>query len=108
MTSGADLLDAKYSGGRDVYDGYIIDDIYCEQGNEYISFTSKPDILKLGQALGEVDPDEFKRLQIRKTIEEHLDKEMRLRPQGIKVLSLFLSTRSPTTAGMTKTVTRKG
>lgn len=89
VTSGADLLDAKYSGGRDLYDGYIIDDIYCEQGNEYISFTSKPDILKLGQALGEVDPDEFKRLQIRKTIEEHLDKEMRLRPQGIKVLSLF-------------------
>ena len=89
VTSGADLLDAKYSGGRDVYDGYIIEDIYCEQGNEYISFTSKPDILKLGQALGEVDPDELKRLQIRKTIEEHLDKEMRLRPQGIKVLSLF-------------------
>lgn len=89
VSRGADLLDAKYSGGRDVYDGYIIEDIYCEQGNEYISFTSKPDILKLGQALGEVDPDEFKRLQIRKTIEEHLDKEMRLRPQGIKVLSLF-------------------
>lgn len=89
VTSGADLLDTRYSGGRDVYDGYIIDDIYCEQGNEYISFTSKPDILKLGQALGEVDPDEFKRLQIRKTIEEHLDKETRLRPQGIKVLSLF-------------------
>lgn len=35
------------------------------------------------------DGDEYKRLQIRKTIEEHLDKEMRLRPQGIKVLSLF-------------------
>lgn len=89
VTSGADLLDAKYSGSRDIYDGYIIEDIYCEQGNEYISFTSKPDILKLGQALGEVDPDEFKRLQIRKTIEEHLDKEIRLQPQGIKVLSLF-------------------
>jgi type III restriction enzyme len=89
VTSGTDLLDAKYSGGRDVYDGYMIDDVYCEQGNEYISFTSKSDILKLGQTLGEVDPDEFKRLQIRKTIEEHLDKEMRLRPQGIKVLSLF-------------------
>ncbi|MGJ8525084.1 Type III [Halomonadaceae bacterium LMG 33818] len=89
VTSGADLLDAKYSGSRDVYDGYIIEDIYCEQGNEYISFTSNSDILKLGQALGEVDPDEFKRLQIRKTIEEHLDKEMRLRPKGIKVLSLF-------------------
>jgi type III restriction enzyme len=89
VKSGDDLLDAKYSGGRDVYDGYIIEDIYCEKGNEYISFTSNPEILKLGQAIGEVDPDETKRLQIRKTIEEHLDKEMRLRPQGIKVLSLF-------------------
>ena len=88
-SSGADLLDAKYSGGRDIYDGYIVEDIYCEKGNEYISFTSKPEILKLGQAIGEVDPDEYKLLQIRKTIEEHLDKELRLRPQGIKVLSLF-------------------
>ena len=87
--SGADLLDGKYSGGRDIYDGYIVEDIYCEKDNEYISFTSKPEILKLGQAIGEVDPDEYKLLQIRKTIEEHLDKEMRLHPQGIKVLSLF-------------------
>lgn len=89
VSSGSDLLDTKYSGGRDVYDGYIVEDIYCEKGNEYIGFTSKPEILKLGQAIGEVDTDEYKRLQIRKTIEEHLDKEMRLRPQGIKVLSLF-------------------
>jgi len=89
VSSGSDLLDAKYTGGRDLYDGYIIEDIYCEKDNEYMSFTSKPEILKLGQAIGEVDPDEYKRLQIRKTIEEHLDKEMRLRPQGIKVLSLF-------------------
>jgi len=56
--SGDDLLDK--SGGRDVYDGHIIEDIYCEKGNEYISFTSKPEILKLGQAIGEVDPDEYK------------------------------------------------
>lgn len=89
VSSGADLLDTKHSGGRDVYDGYIIEDIYCEEGNEYISFTSKPDILRIGQAIGEVDPDEYKRLQIRKTIEEHLDKEKRLSAQGIKVLSLF-------------------
>jgi len=89
VSSGADLLDAKYSGGRDLYDGYIVEDIHCEKGNEYISFTSKPDILKIGQAIGEVDQDEYKYLQIRKTIDEHLDKEMRLRPQGIKVLSLF-------------------
>lgn len=87
VKSGDDLLDK--SGGRDIYDGYIVDDIYCEKGNESISFSSKPEVLKLGQSIGEVDPDKFKRMQIRKTIEEHLDKEVRLHPQGIKVLSLF-------------------
>jgi len=33
--------------------------------------------------------DDLKRLQIRKTIEEHLEKELVLTAQGIKVLSLF-------------------
>ena len=33
--------------------------------------------------------DEVRRLQIRQTIKEHLDKEKKLNPQGIKVLSLF-------------------
>ena len=89
VTSGADLIEKKYSGGRDIYDGYIVDEIYCEKDHEYISFTSKEDILYLGQVLGDLAPDEYKRLQIRKTIEEHLDKEKKLRPQGIKVLSLF-------------------
>ncbi len=87
VKSGDDLLDK--SGGRDIYDGYIVEDIYCKKDNEYVSFTSKPDILKPGQTVGEVDPDEYKRLQIRKTIEEHLNKEIRLHPRGIKVLSLF-------------------
>lgn len=87
VKSGEDLLET--SRGRGVYDGYIIDDIYCEPGNEYISFTSRPEIIRLGEAVGEADADEHKRLQIRKTIEEHLDKELALRPQGIKVLSLF-------------------
>ena len=87
VRSGDDLLDI--SGGRIVYDGYIIEDIYCEKGNEYISFTSKPDIIQLHQAIGGVNEDEYKRLQIRKTIEEHLDKEKQLRSKGIKVLSLF-------------------
>lgn len=87
VRSGEDLLDT--TGGRGVYDGYIIEDIYCEPGNEYVSFTSRPEIVRLGKAIGQVDDDEYKRLQIRKTIEEHLDKELTLRPRGIKVLSLF-------------------
>ncbi|MCF6201684.1 MAG: restriction endonuclease subunit R, partial [Hydrogenimonas sp.] len=67
----------------------IINDIYCEEGAEYIDFTSKPEIVELGLSIGGVDEDERKRLQIRKTIEEHLEKELRLTKRGIKVLSLF-------------------
>ena len=45
--------------------------------------------LELGQAWGDVDALAVQREMIRRTIREHLDKEKRLRPQGIKVLSLF-------------------
>ena len=77
------------SGGRDLYSGYIINDIYCEEGAEYIDFTSKPEIVALGETIGGVNEEERKRLQIRKTIDEHLEKELRLTKRGIKVLSLF-------------------
>ena len=87
VRQGDDLIEV--SGGRGLYEGFIIEDIYCEPGSEYISFTSRPENIRLNQAIGEVDQDEYKRLQIRKTIEEHLDKELALRPRGIKVLSLF-------------------
>jgi len=87
VKQGDDLL--ALSSGRSIYDGYVVNDIYCEEGNEYIDFTSKPDIIRLHHAIGEVNEDEYKRLQIRKTIEEHLDKELKLNPMGIKVLSLF-------------------
>jgi len=74
---------------REEYEGYIIQDIYIAEGNEYVDFTSKQDILRLGEAIGAVDDKQVKTLLIRKTIEEHLDKELILNPQGIKVLSLF-------------------
>ncbi|CDX01525.1 Type III restriction-modification system EcoPI enzyme res [Desulfitobacterium hafniense] len=84
---GDDLYDK--SGGRDVYEGYIVSEIYCEVGNEYVAFTSKEDILRIGKPIGDVDDLAIKEQQIRKTIEEHLDKELILNKQGIKVLSLF-------------------
>ncbi|MBO6085758.1 MAG: DEAD/DEAH box helicase family protein [Acetobacter sp.] len=88
VKKGTDLF--KISQGRALYDGYILGDIYCETGNEYIEFTSQEDILRLGEAIGDHRHDDtYKRLQIRKTIEEHLDKELRLTPREIKVLSLF-------------------
>ncbi|MCP4762635.1 MAG: DEAD/DEAH box helicase family protein, partial [archaeon] len=87
LRSGDDLY--ELSKGRTIYEGYIINEIYCAQDKEYIDFTSKPEIIKLNQSVGDVDQDQYKRLQIRKTIEEHLEKELKLNKQGLKVLSLF-------------------
>jgi len=84
---GDDLYDK--SKGRDVYEGYIISEIYCEEGNEYVAFTSKPDILRIGKPIGDVNDLAIKEQMIRKTIEEHLNKELVLNKQGVKVLSLF-------------------
>lgn len=84
-----DDLSEKLSGYREVYNGYVVDDIYCEKGNEYVSFTTKPEILRLGEVVGDMDDRAIKEQQIRKTIEEHLNKELALNHRGIKVLSLF-------------------
>ncbi|MCF6339599.1 MAG: DEAD/DEAH box helicase family protein [Sulfurimonas sp.] len=76
------------SNGRDVYDGYTINDIYIEKGSEYIEFLNQ-EVVRIGETVGDADDDCIKRLQVRKTIEEHLDKELRLKARDIKVLSLF-------------------
>jgi type III restriction enzyme len=86
IKDGSDLY--ELSNGRDIYEGYTVIDIYIEEGNEYVEF-GNGEIIKLGETKGDVDEDSIKRLQIRKTIEEHLEKELRLRSKGIKVLSLF-------------------
>lgn len=87
VKQGDDLYDK--SGGREVYEGYIVNDIYCAAGNEYVDFTNNNDILYIGKPLGAIDDDTLKKQQIRATIEEHLNKELVLNPKGIKVLSLF-------------------
>ena len=84
-----DDLSEKLSGYREVYNGYVVDDIYCEKGNECVSFTTKPEILRLGEVVGDMNDRAIKEQQIRKTIEEHLNKELALNHRGIKVLSLF-------------------
>lgn len=58
-------------------------------GDEYVLFVNQNEPLRLNKVLGGVEDDAIKRLQIRKTIEEHLNKELRLRNRGIKVLTLF-------------------
>ncbi len=70
------------------YEGYIIREINAK-GEKYIDFLGKDEILKLGDSIGGIDLNQLKTALIRKTIEEHLDKEVKLNPLGIKVLSLF-------------------
>lgn len=73
---------------RDIYSDINVLEIYVEDKNEYVQL-SNGTYLKIGESIGDVDEDSIKRLQIRKTIEEHLDKEIKLNEKGIKVLSLF-------------------
>ena len=90
VKQGSDLSEADLSN-REIYNGYIVDEIYCEKGNEYVTFTQKDEILTIGKVFGDIDDLKLKRAQIRKTIEEHLDKELTFAKTGkkIKVLSLF-------------------
>ncbi|MBI4331018.1 MAG: DEAD/DEAH box helicase family protein [Chloroflexi bacterium] len=81
--------DLQQITGRAVYTDCLVHNIGCKAGEEYLELSHQEKPLRPGEAIGDVDSDALKRLMIRRTIEEHLDKELRLRPQGIKVLSLF-------------------
>jgi type III restriction enzyme len=76
---------------RAIYADCRIGEIRVERDNEFIELRvpGGEQFLKPGQAWGDVDALAVQREMIRRTIREHLDKEKRLRPQGIKVLSLF-------------------
>ena len=83
---GADL---EQIAGRAVYADHLVQNIGCKTGDEFLELSNLEKPLRPGESVGDVDGDALKRLMIRRTIEEHLDKELRLRPQGIKILSLF-------------------
>ena len=76
------------SGERELYEGYSIAGIDCTPGYEHVEFGNTEEVA-LGKAIGDVDENIVKRAQIRRTIEAHLDKELRYADKGIKVLSLF-------------------
>ena len=81
---GDDLYDL--SNNREVYRaGYIVEGI--DASNGFVSFSNN-EILYQGQQQGGLN-NEIMKFQIRRTIEEHLNKELKLNKQGIKVLSLF-------------------
>lgn len=86
--TGNDLWES--SGEVDYYKdkGYIVDNIDCFPGEEYVAFTNG-ELLNIGDVIGNVDDKAVKRAQIHETIKSHLDKELHYIKQGIKVLSLF-------------------
>ena len=76
--------------GRDIYQGYRISEI--RTGKEgYLTLETPSDTyyMKVGDVVGDIDPMLIQRHMIRRTIREHLDKELRLNTQQIKVLTLF-------------------
>ncbi len=76
---------------RAIYQGCRVGEIRVGKGKELLELRvpGGEHFLRPGEAFGDVEPLGLQRQMIRRTIKEHLDKEMRLRPRGIKVLSLF-------------------
>ncbi|TNH09228.1 restriction endonuclease [Testudinibacter sp. TR-2022] len=84
VKSGDDLFD-KSNGNESYRHGFIVNGLDMENGTmalsggQIISRDDDNDLLR----------DEIMKAQMQCTIKEHLAKEKRLNPQGIKVLSLF-------------------
>ncbi len=77
--------DLQAKTGREEHRGYRVSEIHA--GQKFIEFENG---LRLApnETLGPSRPEIF-RAQIRQTIEQHMTLQERLRPKGIKVLSLF-------------------
>lgn len=74
------------SKGLEEYKGITIADI--DPIRATVTF-SNGDSLMAGEASGNVNESDIRRIQIRETINSHFDKEEKLFDQGIKCLSLF-------------------
>ncbi len=83
--------DLEQTTGRDLYANHTIGEISIAPDNQYMElrYPGGETFMQVGQAYGDVDKNALARQMIRRIIREHLDKELRLRPRGIKVLSLF-------------------
>ena len=83
--------DLEQLTGRAVYRDCRVGEIRVERGNKFVELRvpGGEHFLRTGEAWGDVDQLAVQREMIRRTIREHFNKEKRLHPQGIKVLSLF-------------------
>ena len=85
--------DLEQITNRSIYKNMQIGTITCGKSNESIEVKGDgfDQVLRPGDAIGGADPDQIKRLMIRRTIKEHFDKELMFaaNKKQIKVLSLF-------------------
>jgi len=83
--------DLQQATKRAVYQDFRIGEINTAKGEEFVElrYPGGEKYLRVGDVYGGVEPLAIQREMIRRTIKEHLDKEKRFRPMGIKVLSLF-------------------
>lgn len=84
IRKGDDLF--ALSNDLDQYHGYVVSDI--DARSNMVEFTNGIRIMA-GEALGDIQENLLRRIQIREAVRAHLEKERSLFPQGIKVLSLF-------------------
>ena len=77
-----------YQESRDMeqYKGFVISEI--NPFNNTVTFING-NTIELGQAYGDVNENDIRRIQIRETIRSHFENEEALYAKGIKVLSLF-------------------
>lgn len=79
----------QQSGNLEEYKGYTISRIDGRVGANFIELSNGIKI-EVGEILGsKTDENQIRRIQIRETIESHLEHERQLFYKGIKVLSLF-------------------
>jgi type III restriction enzyme len=79
----------QLTGGREVYETTSWMKSTANRATNMSASPPSRTILRIGEAVGDIDDLAIKEQQIRKTIEEHLNKELALNHRGIKVLSLF-------------------
>jgi type III restriction enzyme len=86
-----DGFDLEQETGRPLYANVRIGEIRTAKSDQFLELKEPGSevYLRVGDAWGDVDASVVQREMIRRTIKEHLDKEKRLRPLGVKVLSLF-------------------
>lgn len=87
VKTGDDLY-MKSGENADYEDGWVVSNIGTAKGQEFVEFQNG-EYLEPGDAVGDVAAARVKEAQIARTIEDHLECQLRLYKRGIKVLSLF-------------------